>query len=68
MLAENDNQSVEVILACFFYDIGHLIEFNETMGNYGTKNHEKIGANIIYTLEVLKCRFYQQKKSTKFAC
>jgi putative nucleotidyltransferase with HDIG domain len=47
MLAENDNQSVEVILACFFHDIGHLIEFNETMGNYGTKNHEKIGANFL---------------------
>ena len=45
MLAEKDNQSKEVILACLFHDIGHLLQIENDSGNmskYGVKNHEKI--------------------------
>lgn len=52
MLAENDKQDDYIILAALFHDIGHLIQFEsevslETMGNYGVKNHEKIGKKFL---------------------
>lgn len=51
MLAEKDGQSKDVILAALFHDIGHLLQLeskeSETMGKYGIKNHEKIGANYL---------------------
>lgn len=52
MLAENDDQDDYMILAALFHDIGHLIQFEsevslETMGNYGVKNHEKIGKKFL---------------------
>ncbi len=40
----------EVILAAFFHDIGHIcVSRNEenNMGGYGTKSHEKIGADYL---------------------
>ena len=51
MLAEKDNQSKEVILACLFHDIGHLIQLEcdqtKKLGKYGIKNHEKIGKQFL---------------------
>ncbi len=52
-LAEKDGFDDEVILAAFFHDIGHLCvnlgEF-ESMGGYGIKSHEKIGADFLRDL------------------
>ena len=51
MLAEENNESVEVILAALFHDIGHLVAFNEeTMGEYGIMRHEILGANFLRNL------------------
>ena len=51
MLAEKDGYDIEMILACLFHDIGHLIGFDKiSMGNYGIKNHEKIGADFLRNL------------------
>ena len=49
MLAEKNNDKVEVILAAFLHDIGHLIEYdsNNKMGEYGIQNHENIGYNFL---------------------
>ena len=51
MLAEEDGQPVEVILAALFHDIGHLIQIecreSERMGNYGVKNHELIAGRFL---------------------
>ena len=48
MLAEEDNQSVEVVLAALFHDIGHFLQLDgEKLGNYGIKNHEKIGSKFL---------------------
>ena len=56
MLAEKDNQSKEVILACLFHDIGHLIQLEcdktKKMGKYGIKNHEKIGRQFLEDCKV----------------
>jgi putative nucleotidyltransferase with HDIG domain len=49
-LAEEENYEDEVVLAALFHDIGHLMKFeNEDakMGNFGTKNHEHIGAQYL---------------------
>lgn len=49
-LAEMENHDIEVILAAFFHDIGHLcehvIEVNK-MNGYGIADHEKIGAEFL---------------------
>jgi phosphonate degradation associated HDIG domain protein len=40
----------EVVLAAFFHDIGHICVMQQTensMGGYGVKSHEKIGADFI---------------------
>lgn len=40
----------EVVLAAFFHDIGHICVMQQTensMGGYGVKRHEKIGADFI---------------------
>ena len=51
MLAEKDNQPIEVVLAAFLHDIGHLIQYEcsdeNRMGKYGIKNHEKIGSQFL---------------------
>lgn len=56
MLAQQDNQSKEVIISALFHDIGHLIGLEndslETMGNVGVKAHEKVGAEYLRNLGV----------------
>ena len=53
MLAEENNDSVEVILGALFHDIGHLVAFDkETMGNFGIKNHQVLGANFLRQLGI----------------
>ena len=48
MLAENNNEPIEVVLACFFHDIGHLIQEKElSLNGLGIKNHEKLGAQLL---------------------
>ncbi len=40
----------EIVLAAFFHDIGHICVIRDTqnsMGDFGTKNHEKIGADYL---------------------
>ncbi|MEO5980297.1 MAG: HD domain-containing protein [Chryseolinea sp.] len=40
----------EVVLAAFFHDIGHICVMQNTgnsMGGYGVKSHEKIGADFV---------------------
>lgn len=51
MLAEGNGDSIEIILASLFHDIGHLVAFDkETMGNFGIKNHETMGSNFLRSL------------------
>lgn len=53
MLAEKNNEDIEVILASLFHDIGHLVAFDrETMGNFGIKKHEKLGADFLRSLGI----------------
>ncbi len=49
-LAINGGHTDEVILAAFFHDIGHIcVRKNtyNTMGEFGIKSHEKIGADFL---------------------
>lgn len=50
-LAEALGHDDEVILAAFFHDIGHLVDptpdVEHSMGGYGTKDHEKLGADYL---------------------
>lgn len=42
----------EVVLAAFFHDIGHICVLNtshNSMGGFGVKSHEKIGADFLRT-------------------
>jgi len=49
MLAENDNQEEEVIIACFLHDIGHLIGIDKKLenDNFGIINHEKVALEFL---------------------
>ena len=50
MFAENDGCEVDVILACFFHDIGHLLAFDddlEQMDGFGVMHHEKLGMQLL---------------------
>ena len=51
MIAEENNEDIYMILACLFHDIGHLIQIEceekSKMGEYGLKNHEKIGKQYL---------------------
>lgn len=52
-LAEKEGFDEEVILAAFFHDIGHLfahLQETESMGGFGTKRHEQIGADYLRKL------------------
>lgn len=52
-LAEKEGFDEEVILAAFFHDIGHLfahLQETESMGGFGTKSHEQIGADHLRKL------------------
>ena len=50
-LAIDEGFDDEVILAAFFHDIGHICvmdgQGDESMGGYGKKSHEKIGADYL---------------------
>jgi 2-amino-1-hydroxyethylphosphonate dioxygenase (glycine-forming) len=46
MLAEHDNQPIEVVLAALFHDIGHLIE-QDNRDYLGAINHEDIAYNYL---------------------
>lgn len=49
-LAIQEGYEDEVILAAFFHDIGHICVMKNSandMGGYGTKSHEKIGADFL---------------------
>jgi 2-amino-1-hydroxyethylphosphonate dioxygenase (glycine-forming) len=49
-LAMSEGFDDEVILAAFFHDIGHICVMNQSensMGGYGVKSHEKIGADYL---------------------
>ena len=51
MISEKNKESIEIILASLFHDIGHLIAFDkETMGNFGIKNHELLGGQFLREL------------------
>lgn len=53
MLAENNNEPIEVVLACFFHDIGHLIQEKElSLNGLGIKNHEKLGAQLLRSYSI----------------
>lgn len=55
MIAESENQPIEVILAALFHDLGHILDDYrdldnsnvETMGEFGIKDHEKVGADYL---------------------
>lgn len=48
MLAEENSEPIELVFACLFHDIGHLIQSHTLkMDNIGIKNHEKIGYNLL---------------------
>lgn len=52
-LAEAQGHDEEVILAAFFHDLGHLLtqeQPTESMGGFGVKRHEQIGADFLRTL------------------
>ena len=51
MLAENENSSIEIILASLFHDIGQLINI-ENIGKYGNKNHETLGAEYLKSMKI----------------
>ena len=49
-LAINEGYDDEVVLAAFFHDIGHICVMNNetsSMGGYGVKRHEQIGADYL---------------------
>ena len=50
VLAEKEGYEEEVVLAAFFHDIGHLVEFIqpvEKMAGLGVMDHEKMGADYL---------------------
>lgn len=50
VLAEKEGYEEEVILAAFFHDIGHLVEYiqpAEKMESVGVMDHEKLGADFL---------------------
>lgn len=55
MIAEENGEDVEMILACLLHDIGHLIEIDNKskhMDNLGVIDHEIVGKDFL-----LKCGF-----------
>jgi phosphonate degradation associated HDIG domain protein len=49
-LAINEGYDDEVVLAAFFHDIGHICVMHDSennMGGFGTKSHEKVGADFL---------------------
>jgi 2-amino-1-hydroxyethylphosphonate dioxygenase (glycine-forming) len=60
MLAEKHCEKIDIpikndfILGCLFHDIGHLLCYDnpelETMGDYGTMDHEKVGEDYMRSI------------------
>ena len=52
MLAEENNEEKEVIIACFLHDIGHLLCIDNKLNgdNFGTFNHELVGKDYLYEI------------------
>ena len=51
LFAIRENYDDEVVLAAFLHDIGHLLPGqHETMGEFGTIDHEKLGAGHLRSL------------------
>lgn len=49
-LAEEEGYDEDVVLAAFLHDVGHISEAangENTMGEYGIKDHEEIGADFL---------------------
>jgi phosphonate degradation associated HDIG domain protein len=48
-LAEQQGYNEEVILAAFFHDIGHFLEYEpaERMGKLGAQQHDKLGGDYL---------------------
>lgn len=71
ILAEKENYHIEVVLAAFFHDIGHLLIYDnnniETMGEYGVMNHEIVGAEYLKDLgfEDILCNLVKNHILTK---
>ena len=51
-LARNGGGAPAFILAAFLHDVGHLLELEgaESMGEYGTESHERLGADFLKEL------------------
>jgi 2-amino-1-hydroxyethylphosphonate dioxygenase (glycine-forming) len=55
MFAEQEGKKVEIILAMFLHDIGHLLQDDpklEKMGNLGIQNHESQGRKFLEELGI----------------
>ena len=49
-LAIEEGYDLEIVLAAFFHDIGHLLDFKnpeKRMGQFGVVDHEKLGAQYL---------------------
>jgi len=69
-LAYDEGQNKNVILASLLHDIGHLLSFENSSlekDNFGTKEHEKIGANYLRNLGVSEeiCSLVEKHVSAK---
>ncbi|MDR3713214.1 MAG: HDIG domain-containing protein [Puia sp.] len=42
-IAQKEGYDEEMILAAFYHDIGHFLEFGEDMGIYGKHDHDRMG-------------------------
>lgn len=42
-IAQKEGYGDEMILAAFYHDIGHFLEFGEDMGIYGKHDHDRMG-------------------------
>ena len=49
--AQQNNESTEMIVACFLHDIGHLLELeSQSMDGYGVLHHEDLGSAYLRSL------------------
>ena len=49
--AQNKWLDNEIVVACLFHDVGHLLAPDNT-GGYGVANHAQIGAGLLCALEL----------------
>lgn len=68
MLAEENNERIEVIAACLFHDIGHLIPCDkEKMHTLGARFHENIAEEYLQKLGIKEeiCKLVKNHVSAK---